>query len=82
MRLLTVKVPEHYLEAIDELVKQGIYYNRSDAVRDAIRRLLIMYRRNNVATQREKSNVDVKVIEVDLEDSEDDVEDSVYLLSR
>ena len=40
MRILTVKVPEGYLAAIDELVRKGRYANRSDFVRKAIELLL------------------------------------------
>ncbi len=40
MRLVTVKVPEIYLEGIDELVKLGRYSSRSEVIRTAIRDLL------------------------------------------
>jgi len=40
MRLITVKVPELYLESIDELVKGGQYSSRSEVIRTAIRDLL------------------------------------------
>ncbi len=40
MRLVTVKVPDVYLEGIDELVKLGRYSSRSEAIRAAIRDLL------------------------------------------
>ena len=40
MKLLVVKVPEAYIEALDKLVKQGRYSSRSEAVRFAIRELL------------------------------------------
>ena len=40
MRLVTVKMPEIYVKAIDELVKNGRYASRSEAVRVAIRELL------------------------------------------
>ena len=40
MRLVTVKMPEAYVEAIDELVKKGRFTNRSEAIRIAVRELL------------------------------------------
>jgi Predicted transcriptional regulators containing the CopG/Arc/MetJ DNA-binding domain len=36
MKIITIKVPEKYLEAIDELVNTGRYNSRSDAIRSAI----------------------------------------------
>lgn len=40
MRLITVKMPEIYLEGIDELIKIGKYRNRSEVIRMAVRELL------------------------------------------
>lgn len=40
MKLITVKLPEAYLTGIDELVNAGIYPNRSEALRVAIRDML------------------------------------------
>jgi len=40
MRLITVKMPEIYVEGIDELVKIGRYSSRSEVIRVAIRDLL------------------------------------------
>ena len=40
MRLVTVKMPEAYVEAIDELVRKGRFTSRSEAIRVAIRELL------------------------------------------
>jgi len=40
LRLVTVKIPELYLESIDELVKDGRYSSRSEVIRTAIRDLL------------------------------------------
>jgi len=40
MRLVTVKMPEAYVEAIDELVRMGRFTSRSEAIRIAIRELL------------------------------------------
>ncbi|MGC9181141.1 ribbon-helix-helix domain-containing protein [Thermogladius sp.] len=40
MRLITVKMPEIYVEGIDELVRIGRYSSRSEVIRVAIRDLL------------------------------------------
>ena len=40
MKIVTVKVPEAWLRGIDALVRDGMYQNRSAAVRAAIRDLL------------------------------------------
>jgi len=40
MKLITVKMPEIYVDGIDELVKNGRYSSRSEVIRTAIRELL------------------------------------------
>jgi len=40
LKLITLKLPEEMIEAIDELVKMGIYTNRSEFIRAAIREKL------------------------------------------
>lgn len=40
LRIVTVKIPESYIEAIDELVRIGRYTSRSEVIRTAIRELL------------------------------------------
>ena len=40
MKIVTVKIPEAWLKGIDGLVKDGMYQNRSAAIRAAIRDLL------------------------------------------
>jgi len=40
MKLITVKMPEIYVEGLDELVKTGRYSSRSEIIRVAIRDLL------------------------------------------
>lgn len=37
LRSIKVKIPESLLQDLDLLVKAGIYANRNDAIRDAIR---------------------------------------------
>lgn len=39
-RLITVKLPEHFVEGLDTLVRMGRYSTRSEAIRIAIRDLL------------------------------------------
>lgn len=40
LKLVTVKLPERLIADMDQLVKAGIYHNRSDAIRAAVRELL------------------------------------------
>ena len=41
MRLITVKLPEPYIEAMDELVRRGRYSSPSEIIRDVVKRLLM-----------------------------------------
>lgn len=40
LRIISVKLPEIYLEGIEELVRIGKYRNRSEVIRVALRDLL------------------------------------------
>ena len=40
VKLVTVKLPEKLVTDVDQLVKAGVYHNRSDAIRAAVRDLL------------------------------------------
>ena len=40
MKVVTVKMPESYVEAIDKLVALGRYSSRSEVIRAAVRQLL------------------------------------------
>jgi len=40
LKLVTVKMPETYVEGLDELVRMGRYSTRSEAIRVAVRELL------------------------------------------
>jgi len=40
LRIITVKIPDTYIDGIDELVRLGRYSCRSEAIRVAIRDLL------------------------------------------
>lgn len=37
MKVVTVHLPEAYIEAIDQLVKRRMYPNRAEAIRMAVR---------------------------------------------
>lgn len=40
MKLITIYLPEPYLEALDELVSRRLYPHRAEAIRAAIRDLI------------------------------------------
>ena len=40
MKLITLHIPEIYLESLEELVKKKYYPNRAEAIRVAVRDLL------------------------------------------
>jgi Arc/MetJ-type ribon-helix-helix transcriptional regulator len=40
MKLVTVLLPEAYLEGLDELVRSSMYPSRSSAIRSAVRDML------------------------------------------
>lgn len=40
MQLISINMPKETIEGLDELVRQGLYPNRSEAIRFAIRDLL------------------------------------------
>lgn len=41
MKLITLNLPEVYIEGIEKLVQEEIYPNRSEAIRHAVRDLII-----------------------------------------
>lgn len=41
MKQITLNIPEPYLDCLDDLVRQGMYPNRAEAIRTAVRDLLI-----------------------------------------
>jgi Arc/MetJ-type ribon-helix-helix transcriptional regulator len=43
MILISVHIPSALLQIVDDLVRQGVYPSRSEAIRDAIRQLLERY---------------------------------------
>ncbi len=40
MKTISVNIPEIHLKGLEELVQKGLYANRSEAIRNAIRDLL------------------------------------------
>jgi len=44
MELVSVHLPKPMLVALDNLVRRGIYPNRSEAIRDALAKLLASYK--------------------------------------
>ncbi len=44
MELVSVHLPKPMLVALDDMVRRGIYPNRSEAIRDALAKLLMNYR--------------------------------------
>lgn len=59
LRLITVKMPELYIEGIDELVRIGKYRNRSEVIRIAVRDLL---RRELWIREEEEDDTDVEIL--------------------
>lgn len=41
MKLITLNIPEIYLKDLDELVKEDLYPNRAEAIRVAVRDMLV-----------------------------------------
>ncbi|ASJ00354.1 ribbon-helix-helix domain-containing protein [Thermococcus gorgonarius] len=40
MRIISVQLPQSYINAMDQLVRRGLYPNRSEVIRTAIREFL------------------------------------------
>ena len=53
MILISVHVPKQILEELDELVKKGVFPSRSEAIRIAIRDLLL---REQTRTRQQQTN--------------------------
>jgi len=67
MKIISVKLPDQYVEALDRLVKSGKYINRSDAIRAGIR-LLLESENWGTNTSIQSKNVYKKVINVKIGD--------------
>jgi Ribbon-helix-helix protein, copG family. len=69
MKIVTVKMPEHYLEKIDKLVEEGLYLSRSDFIRTAIREHLMkelkkLEEERYISSLKKKRDSRVKVIDL------------------
>ncbi|MEM4455549.1 MAG: ribbon-helix-helix domain-containing protein [Thermofilaceae archaeon] len=51
-KVITARVPAGVVEAIDALIERGYFQNRSDAFREALRRLVIDYNNNRAAPKQ------------------------------
>ncbi|CCC81130.1 CopG/MetJ family transcriptional regulator [Thermoproteus tenax Kra 1] len=58
MSLISVHVPKRMLEELDELVRRGIYPNRSEAIRAAIRELIYKESLKSVRPAQEPTPAD------------------------
>lgn len=54
MKLVTLYFPEPYIKALDQLVEEFFYPSRAEAIRVAVRDLLISMNRFNVKELGEK----------------------------
>ena len=59
MVLISVHIPKQMLEELDELVREGRFPNRSEAIRVAIRDLLIREKMRKKESEGEKDMLDV-----------------------
>ncbi len=41
--MINIGLPQIYVDGIDRMIKEGIYLNRSEAVKDSLRRLFKNY---------------------------------------
>jgi Arc/MetJ-type ribon-helix-helix transcriptional regulator len=61
MKMLTVFIPEEYFDALDLLVVEDRFPNRSEAIRSAIRDLVQNeYRLKNIIAEKKCANITVK----------------------
>jgi len=56
MKLITLHVPEKFIEALDELVARGWFPNRSEAIRVAIRDFLRDMKRFMLGKREEETS--------------------------
>ena len=57
MKLITLHIPQKFIEALDELVARGWYPNRSEAIRVAIRDFLREMKKFMFVSDRERTNI-------------------------
>lgn len=61
MELVQVRVPKGLIQGVDKLVRKGFYANKSDVIRDAIRRLTLQKQIGSIPN-REDSVEEIKAI--------------------
>lgn len=64
MKIVTVKLPEQYIDAIDELIKRGRYTTRSEVIRTALRELLKRELWSSRSHEMRKRDPRIKVIDL------------------
>ena len=62
MKLITLHIPQKFIEALDELVAKGWYPNRSEAIRVAIRDFLREMKKFMIVSEREKSRIENRTL--------------------
>lgn len=62
MKLITLHIPQRFIEALDELVAKGWYPNRSEAIRVAIRDFLREMKKFMVPSEKKYSNIDTQTL--------------------
>ena len=67
LEIISLKLPETYVKALDELVETGLYRNRSEAIRVAIRDLL--RRERQAVTRSARTTARVERTDKDFEAS-------------
>jgi Arc/MetJ-type ribon-helix-helix transcriptional regulator len=51
MDVAQVRLPEGLMNEVDELVNQGLYTNRSEVIRDALRKLILKKQVGSITNQ-------------------------------
>ncbi|MEM2104054.1 MAG: ribbon-helix-helix domain-containing protein [Candidatus Bathyarchaeia archaeon] len=89
METLQVRLTEDLIKMVDRLVERGIYSSRSEAVRDAVRKLVVESEIGSLAANKtEKASVELvkevrrKVWRECLEEAGGDKEKALRILDR
>jgi len=61
LKVVTVKMPKKYVDALEALVHMGLYSNRSEAIRVAVRDLL---RRHGFFVAKKNSGREVRRVRI------------------
>jgi len=63
METIQIRLTSKLVEKLGDLVKQGYYPNKSEAVRDAVRRLILEHELGELGEEMEQAEVKKKVAE-------------------